>query len=287
MLNLIVAPKAHNQSAEGRAKKVVKYLKSEQVEYSVYFSQSFDQVKENVKHLLSFGESEFVIVGDEAVVSCVLSCFKDLHKIRIGIIPTSSKDDFASYLGISSNPTHAIKEILKKQVENIDIMIVNDMAVLNSIVIGASVDILNKFNQFKIRNFISEKYATLKYGNKFPGIELTLENKGKAKRENVFELYVANGGFSKGKIISPLSNLKDGVFNVNYRTVSDKPSKKKFLNMVNKGNHIYDEETKQHWMNNLKITTPDKKIRAIIDGRIHNVEELNISIIESGLKIYK
>ena len=157
MLNLIVAPKAHNQSAEGRAKKVVKYLKSEQVEYSVYFSQSFDQVKENVKHLLSFGESEFVIVGDEAVVSCVLSCFKDLHKIRIGIIPTSSKDDFASYLGISSNPTQAIKDILKKQVENIDIMIVNDMAVLNSIVIGASVDIFNKFNQYKIKNFISEK----------------------------------------------------------------------------------------------------------------------------------
>ena len=32
---------------------------------------------------------------------------------------------------------------------------------------------------------------------------------------------------------------------------------------------------------------PEKKIKALIDGKIHNLEQLNISIIESGLKIYK
>lgn len=57
--------------------------------------------------------------------------------------------------------------------------------------------------------------------------------------------------------------------------------------MFNKGDHIYDDDTKQHWMNQLKITNPDKKIKALIDGKIHNFEELNISIIENGLKIYK
>lgn len=287
MLNIIVSPNEHNPFGERYTKKIVKYLKTEKVEYSVYFSQDFEQLKNNIKELLSFGENEFVIVGDDAVISTVISCVKDLNKIKIGIVPTGKKDDFASYLGISANPIQAIKDILLKNIANVDIMIANDMTVLNNIIIGASVDVLHHFNQFKIKNFISEKVATMKYGANFQGVNLSLENKNKTKKENIFELVVANGGFSKGKPVSPLSNVQDGLFNVTYSIVSQKPGKKKFIKMFNKGKHIYDEDTKQHWMNQLKITSPEKKIKAIIDGKIHNLEELNVSIIENGLKIYK
>lgn len=287
MLNLIIAPKEHNSNGEKHAKKIVKYLKTEQVEYSVYFSTNFEALKQNVKDVISLGESEFVVVGDDAVLSSVLSCIKDLNRVKIGIIPTSKRDDFSSYLGINPNPIQAIKDILLKNVANVDIMIANDMMVLNSISIGASVEINHFYNQYKIKNFISEKFAIIKHGNNFNGIELGLETKGKTKKENVFELVVANGGFSKGKPVSPLSNLQDGLFNVNYTIVSNKQGKRKYIKMLNKGEHIYNEDTKQHWLNSLKITNPEKKIKALIDGKIYNLEQLNISIIESGLKIYK
>lgn len=287
MLNIIVAPKEHNPKAERHTKKIVKYLKSEQVEYAVYFSQSLDGIKDNVKELLSFGENEFVVLGDDVVLNTVLSCIKDLHKVKIGIVPTSKHDDFSRYLGISPKPIQAIKDILLKNVESVDVMIVNDMAVLNNVVVGASVEIFHQFSQFKVKNVISEKIATLKYGNNFSGVDLILENKTKTKKETIFELVVANGGFSKGKQVSPLSNMQDGLFNVNYSIVSNNSGKKRYIKMLKKGNHIYDEDTKQHWMSNLRITNPDKKIKALIDGKIHNVEELNISIIEKGLKIYK
>lgn len=287
MLNIIVAPNDHNRNAERYAKKIVKFLKSENAEYSVYFSLSFDSIKDNVKQLISCGENEFVVVGDDAVVSTILSCIKDLNKVKIGIVPTSKRDDFATYLGISSNPIQAIKDILLKHVENVDILLVNDMMVLNSICIGASVEIFHMFSQYKMKNFISEKYATAKYGNNFPGIELSIESKGKAKKETVFELVVANGGLSKGKKVSPLSNLQDGLFNVNYSIVSNKPAKKKYIKMFNKGDHIYDEDTKQMWLNSLKITNPENKIKAVVDGKICNFEKMQISIIENGLKIYK
>ena len=287
MLNLIVAPYEYNSIAERHTKRIVKYLKSEQAEYSVYFSQTFNDLKDNVKQLISFGESEFVVVGDDVVLNSVISSVKDFNKIKIGIVPTSKQDDFSSYLGISSNPIQAIKDILLKNIANVDIMVVNDMAVLNSVVIGASVEVYHQFSQYKMQNFISEKIATAKYGNNFSGIDLTLESKNKQKKETVFELVVANGGFSKGKPVSPLSNLQDGLFNVNYTIVSNKSGKRKYIKMFNKGDHIYDDDTKQHWMNQLKITNPDKKIKALIDGKIHNFEELNISIIENGLKIYK
>lgn len=287
MLNLIVAPYDHNSQGEKHTKRVVKYLKSENVEYSVYFSQSFDSIKENMKHLISIGETDFVIVGDDVVLNTAISVVKDLNKIKIGIIPTSKNDDFASSLEINTNPIQAIKDILTKNVANVDLLLVNDMIVLNTVVIGASVEVFHMFSQFKIKNFISEKIATIKYGNTYNGVELTIDNKGKHKKEHIFELVVANGGFCKGKPVSPLSNLQDGLFNVNYSVVSNKAEKRKYIKMFNKGDHIHNEDTRQLWTNSLKITNPDKKIKAIVDGKIHNLEELNISIIEKGLKFYK
>lgn len=287
MLNIIVSPSSYNSIGEKHVKKIVKYLKSEQVECSVYFSSTFDNLKDNMKELISFGENEFVVVGDDLVISTVISCVKDLNKVKIGIVPTGKNDDFASYLKISTSPIQAIKDILLKNIESVDLMIANDITVLNTIIIGASVEVFHMFNQYKLRNVITEKFATSKYGNNYPGIDLIFDNKSKSKKETVFELVVANGGFSKGKPVSPLSNLQDGLFNVNYTTVSGKPNKRKYIKMFNKGEHIYSEDTKQHWMTNLKISNPDKKIKALIDGKVYNLEELNISILENGLKIYK
>jgi len=287
MFNIIVAPHEHNRNAQNYAKKIVKYLKSENVEYSVYFSSDFEAIKDDMKQLLSCGENEFVVVGDDAVINAVISCVKDLNKARIGIVPTSKHDDFASYLGISSNPIQAIKDIMLKNIENVDLLLVNDMPVLNNVVIGASVEVFHMFSQYKMKNFISEKFAISRYGNSFPGVELAIENKGKTKKETVFEFVVANGGLSKGKKVSPLSNLQDGLFNVNYSNVSNKPAKKKYIKKFNRGEHIYDEETKQLWLNSIKITSPENKIKALIDGKIYNLEKLQISIIEKGLKIYK
>lgn len=287
MLNIVVAPNSHNKKAEKYAKKIVKYLKAEEAEYSVYFSLNFDNLKDNVKKLVDIGEHDFVVVGDDIVISSVMSCFKDISKIKMGIIPTSKNDDFASYLKLNPNPIQAIKDIMLKNVSNIDLLIVNDKMVLNSVIVGASVEVFHAHSQYKLKNIFTEKFANMKYGNNYPGIDLILENKAKTKKESVFELIVANGGLSKGKPVSPLSNLQDGMFNLNYTTVSNKPGKKKFIHMLKNGNHIYDEDTKQHWLTSLKITNPDKKIKALIDGNVCNVEELNISIIEGGLKIFK
>lgn len=287
MLNIVVTPYSYNPIGERITKRIVKFLKNEQVEYSVYFSQSFDDLKDNVKQLVSFGESSFVVVGDDATISMVIGCLKDLNKAKLGIVPTSKNDDFARYLKISSNPFQAMKDILQNNIENVDLLLVNDEPVFNNVIVGASVEAFDAYNQYKFKNIFLKKYAMAKYGKNYHGIDLIFDGKSKSKKETVFELVVANGGFSKGKLVSPLSNVQDGLFNVNYTTISSKPQKANYLKLFSKGDHIYNENTKQLWLKTLKINNPDKKIKAMIDGKIYNVEELNISIIENGLKIYK
>lgn len=287
MINLIVAPESYSSEAEKITKNVVKYLKNEKVEYSVFFSQTEEDIEKNVKELISFGENEFVVVGDDLILNKVINSIKDLSKIKLGIISIGKNDDFAKYLGISSNPIQAIKNVVDGQTQQVDYLIVNNIKVLNNIIIGASVELSEIYEQYKLKNFITEKFVQMKHGNKIEGIELTLESKGaKPKKENVFELVIANGGLSKGKVVSPLSNVKDGLFNINYSVSSTEEEKKKFLKVFNKGEHIYDEKTKQLWVNNLKISNTEKMIKAIIDGKIETFENMEISLIEQGLKLY-
>ena len=128
----------------------------------------------------------------------------------------------------------------------------------------------------------------MKTKNKFAGIELTMQSKNsKAKKENIYELVIANGGYCKGKHISPLSNVSDGLFNLIYTNSSDAKVNKKALKGYENGEHIYNENVKQYWLNNIKITNSDNKIKALLDGKICNLDKLEISVIENGLKLYK
>ena len=138
-----------------------------------------------------------------------------------------------------------------------------------------------------MKNIFTKQYAIRKYGDAYNGIDLHLDNKSKTKNESVFSLVVANGGRAKGKPVSPLANMKDGLFNLTYSLASQKQAKRKFLKKFNKGEHIYDEETKQFWLSNLKITNPEKKIKVLVDGIIQNEEELQITMLEGALKVFK
>ena len=289
MLNLIVAPYELSENGEIYTRRVVKYLKEQKVEYAVYFCSTLDDVEKNVQEISSLGETEFVIIGDDTMLSKFLNCVKDVGKIKLGIVPIGNHDDFATFIGISTNPIQAIKDILERDIETVDYLICNNQIVLNNITIGSSAEVFEIYNKYKLRNGYTLKYAIMKYGNKFDGIELTLESKpNRTKTENIFELSIANGGNRKGKNLSPLANVKDGLFNLNYTTtVEDKKVRKKYLKNTLSGKHIYDDNTKQHWLTNLKISNPDRHIRAVLDGQVQVLEELNISIVENGLKIYK
>ena len=287
MLNLIVAPKEHIYNAEEYAKRVVRYLKAQQVEYSVYFSPSFEDLRASVKKLIALGEHDLVVVGDDVIVHNVLDQIKDLNKIKLGLIPTNKNDDLALSLGLSANPLQAIKDILKNNTQNIDLMVVNGSPVINNLIVGANVEIYHQYSQFKIKNVFTAQYAVKKYGNVYNGIDLHLDNKSKTKKENIFSLVVANGGRAKGKPVSPLANMQDGLFNLTYSLVLQKKANSKFLKKFKKGEHIYDEETKQFWLSSLKITNPEKKIKVLVDGIIQNEEELQISMLEGALKVYK
>ena len=290
MLNLIVAPESISHKGEKLTKRIVKFLKSKSEEYAVYFSHNLKEVGDFSHTLSSQGETEFIIVGDDSVVHEFINAVRDLNKIRLGIIPTSKHDNFVSFLNIEHNPIKSIEQILERKIENIDYLVVNEQKVVNNLLIGASAELFDIYNNMKIKNIFSKKFVMMKYGNKFEGIDLRLSSKAfKTKGDTIFDLSVANGGNHFKKQMSPLSNIQDGLFNLNYVPFLDKIDRKKYLKQYEKGTQIYDNKTQQYWINDLTITParPDEKIRAVIDNQIILTESINVSIVENGIKLYK
>ena len=288
MLNLIVAPYEISENAEKYAKRLVSFLKEQKIEYAVYFHTSLDDVAKSVNESLLLGETEFVIVGEDATVNAFINSVEDLSKIQLGIVPTSNHDDFAKFLGLSTNPIQAIKDILLKQVEPVDYLVCNDIKVVNNILIGASVEVFEKYNEHRVKNFITQKLSIMQYAGNFEGVELTLDFKGnKNVTETIYELSIANGGLSQGKKISPLANVQDGLFNLNYTALPEKEQRKKYLSLFKNGEQIYKEATNQFWLESLKIMQAENKIKALVDGRVVNFENMNVSVVENGLKLFR
>lgn len=286
MLNILVAPYDYNINGEKYTKRIVRFLKTEKVEYSVYFSPTIEDVGRNANLLTSEGETDFVVVGDEQILNEFLNGVLDVSKIKLGIIPLSKRDDFSSYLELESNPVLAIKKILQNKIKTIDYLTMNDRVVINNILIGASTELYEVYSQYKMKNVITKNLVLMQYGNNFEGTELSLTTSEEVLNEQVFELSVSNGGISKNYSVSPLANLTDGLFNFNYCTMPERENRKKYLKLFKKGTQIYDERTKQFWIKNLKISNADGKIKALVDGKIENLADLDIKIVPGGLKIF-
>lgn len=288
MLNIMVAPAEYNKGAERIAKKIVHYLKTENKEYSVFFFANMAEFNQTSKELTEQIETEFAVIGDDYILGNFLNNVKDISKIKLCIIPLGEKDDFAKYLEISDTPIPAIKTIYDGKLESVDYLIMNDTVVLNNIVIGASVELYEIYNTYKVKNLITKKVASLKYANKFEDFEVVIDNKvGKPKHEMVYELSIANGGLLNGKHLNPLANVKDGLFNLSYSTGLEPNKRKSYVLQFDNGSQIYDEHTKQFWQNAVNIKRPDGDIKVMADGNITTCDELNVTVVEGGLKIYR
>ncbi|MCQ2564453.1 MAG: hypothetical protein MJ152_01140 [Clostridia bacterium] len=287
MLNIISGPCTYDGHADAKTKKLVKYLKTEKQEYSVYFSKTFEDLNKIVSELTTNSETEFIVVGDDVVIHEFLNSVFDISKIKFGIVQSGAKNDFSTYLEIPTSPIMSLKNILQKRVVGVDYLAVNNKLVLNNLVVGAGAELFEIVSKYKVKNFATEMYASIKYYNKFEGINLTIDTKsGKPKTETIFDLSIANGGLLYGKHISPLANLQDGLCNLNYCTDIQKQEKRKYFNAYYAGDQIYDDKTKLLWLNSVKLSCPEGSIKAVVDGKVETFENIEVIVKEKGLKIY-
>ena len=145
MYNIIVNPVANNGKASRVVKKVSKYLKSQAVEFLVYFSETDEDIQTITKKLCKDGEREFIVVGGDGTLHNFLNGLTDPSKTNFGIIPAGKNNHFARYLNLPKNPIDAIKNILEHPVIKVDYLKCNQYRALNLVSCGAIEVAENKY----------------------------------------------------------------------------------------------------------------------------------------------
>ncbi len=94
--------------------KIEKILKERELQYTYWKSSSNHRAVEIVQEVCNSGDSDarFIVMGGDGTVNAVLNGIPDFTKLKLGLIPTGSGNDFARGLGITKNYKKALAKIL-------------------------------------------------------------------------------------------------------------------------------------------------------------------------------
>ena len=93
---------------------------------------------------------DLVAMGGDGTLNEVLNGIADPAKVRLGIIPCGSGNDFAAVAGIPQSPEGALNVILGGQARFTDFMTCSGVRGINAIGAGIDVDILRRYSRMKL-----------------------------------------------------------------------------------------------------------------------------------------
>lgn len=286
MYNVIVNHTANKSKASKVAKKVSRFLKSQGVEFLVYFSESSADITETTQKLCKSGEREFIVVGGDGTLNHFLNGLTDPSKVNFGIIPAGKNNNFARYLNIPLNPIEAVKNIMEHPAVKVDYLKCNQYRAINSICCGAYEIAQQKFISQPADSKLSYKAILKNVLKTYSGLTLSVDSDNLKQKDAAYTaLAICNGGFAdKGLYISPLSNMHDGLANLIAINYKDAPNLKIDYKELQNGQHIYKHLQSNSWTTfaNIKSSTP---IDVTLDGELYSFEQLEINVISNGLNI--
>lgn len=287
MYNVIVNPTANHGRVSKVIRKVSKYLKSQNVEFLVFFSQDTNTVYDIAKKLSKEGEREFIIIGGDGTLNDFVNAITDPSKTNFGIIPAGKHNNFARYLELPKKPVDAVKNILEHPTIKVDYLKCNEYRALNLISCGAIELAESNYLNQESGNKLSRREILKQTLKSFDGIALNIDADNLNQKHKLYtSCAVCNGGFyGKNMYVSPLSNMHDGLANVVTISYEDNKKVKKDYAMIKKGKHIYKNPTSNSWSTYINIKSK-QPFSAMLDGEIHQFEELQINVIPNGLNIY-
>ena len=100
--------------------KIEKILKARGVHYTYWKSSSNHRAVEIVQEVCNSGDNDarFIVMGGDGTINAVLNGIPDFTKLKLGLIPTGSGNDFARGLGLTKNYKRALAKILSSKGEH-------------------------------------------------------------------------------------------------------------------------------------------------------------------------
>lgn len=184
------------------------------IEYNIRFTEYAGHAKEIVEQAKSQNYTHIVAAGGDGTVNEIGTALMGTG-IAFGVISLGSGNGFARHLGFSQMMTKALKQILKSETTNIDVVEINGHYSLNVSGFGFDAEVAHFFSTMKIRGIFSYIYSIVRMWFRYPGKRYRFHVNGKTWEEECFVLSVANSSqYGNNASIAPKASLRDGLVDI-------------------------------------------------------------------------
>jgi YegS/Rv2252/BmrU family lipid kinase len=296
-IKVIINPKSKNGNPEYLKKILMEKLKLcyVDIEETAYPLNAVEIAKQTANKNFD----TIVAVGGDGTINEVLNGIA-CTDVTLGIIPTGTANDLASYYGIPKDPAKACEIILQQHLQSVDVIEVNDHYYVTAGGLGFPSDVIRITNWMKHRNIMGKLLSQL-LGSKIY-ILAVIYALMKKKRGKNFLKASWNGSFvcadslslmlnnqpflGKHLLMSPKALNSDGRFDV--CLIGNSRSRFQILSILLKvifGKHVHSSSVST-WQANELVVSSEKPQAFFGDGEIINQGiQFNIRVIPEALKI--
>jgi YegS/Rv2252/BmrU family lipid kinase len=284
---IIINPVAGKGKALTVKDKLLNELDKAKITYEIVISSYEGEIEKFALNVDIARFTEIIALGGDGTVVEVLNGIID-KKIKLGIIPIGTGNDFFRSIQPKIDIDDAIKKIVDDKTILSDVGIINDVYFLN--VSGFGMDSYILENLKKIKKFIkgsfaytvSTFYTLFSYKSK----KIYIEIDGVQLERDIMLVSICNGKyFGGGMMVSPNANIDDGQFEL---IIVKKMSILRFIKIfgkIFKGTHLFVDEVEEFKGKKFKIKS-DVEIPLNVDGNLIGVTPLEINITNFKLEIF-
>lgn len=220
MYHIIVNPVAGKQKTVRAAKETRDILTGAQKDCVVLETSSVKELSSALKNLSaprSDGKrNDLIAVGGDGTLHALLNAIEDVSAVNVGLIPCGTGNDFAEYVGLSSDVRQATDVILNGTAKDTDYLEVGGVRCMNVGGLGIDTDVLRRYNKSdKVHGKLKYLRCLIQSLLHFKGNDIVVENDGEKIEHKAFIAAACNGGRIGGGIkICPAAVADDGKLDV-------------------------------------------------------------------------
>ena len=184
------------------------------IEYNIRFTEYAGHAKEIVEQAKHQNYTHIIAAGGDGTVNEIGTALINTG-IAFGVISLGSGNGFARHLCFSQMMNKALKQILKSETTDIDVVEINGHYSLNVSGFGFDAEVAHFFSRMKIRGIFSYIYSIIHMWFRYPSKRYVFHIDGKTWEEDCFVLSVANSSqYGNNASIAPKASLRDGLVDV-------------------------------------------------------------------------
>jgi diacylglycerol kinase (ATP) len=293
---LIVNPVAGSDSAPSYLKKINEGLRQAFDDLDIFMTIGpGDAARAGEEAAREDCEVVFVAGGDgtlNEVLNGVARAGRDFSEIIFGVIPMGTGNDFASAIGISEDVDRAIETLVKGNVIEVDIGLLNDRHFVNVSAGGFIAEVSHAVGE-GLKN-VAGKLAYLIGGAQVlfehEGIDTTIKyltSDGFKEEKKSISIFAACNSrqVGGGRLIAPHAIIDDGLLDICLIEAMPWMDFVSLLTRISGGDHLEDEGVTYFRTSELSLSF-DREIKVNTDGEVLQTRNCNYRVMQKAARFF-